>query len=589
MVKKNDAPKSARNASARRQKKIKKISKPAIITLCVIGVILIALIAFLLTSAFMSDKSVVNNGVLINSYDISGYTKEQVIEHLSTIENPYESAAVTVKLENSDISMKINAKDIDLTIDKEKTADAALSYAKKNPFSALYAKTFKKSIDFVYSYDHLKLDDILNSFARKAGGTLVQHEINILEDKIVIHAGKEGLGVDVAKLRTQVLDSLKPAANETITATKVNTTPAPVDVEELFEITKREPMDAKYVLKDNDVVVEDDIVGRHFDVSDAKSLLKDFAPGSADVSIPFILQEPNVKADSLSTSLFKDVLGSYSTKYMTSNVPRSNNVELAAKYVNGKILLPGEEFSYNGVVGKRTVERGFRAASVYENNKMVDGLGGGICQTSSTIYAAVLYADLEVTERHEHSLEVSYAPLGMDATVAYGSLDFRFKNNTDAPIKIITSWGGGSVSAKIVGTKQNPDRTVKITTQTVSTKPFGVTEVKDETLPEGKTVVDAPGFKGHVVNTYKIIYENGKEIENKLLHKSTYTMVNKVVRVGTGKAAPSVNPIDPDEPTTSPAPDNTQEPILSPTPTPIPTPSSSPSVIPTPPVFPDGL
>lgn len=582
MVKKNDAPRAARSASARRQKKIKKMNKPTIITLCTVGVILIGLIAFLLTSVLMSDKSVVNNGVLINSYDISGYTHEQVIEHLSTLENPYESSSVTLKLEGSDISTKINARDIDLTIDKQKTADAALSYAKNNPFAALYAKAFKKSIDFVYSYDHLKLDDMLNDFAKKAGGTLVQHEINILEDKIVIHAGKEGLGVDVAKLRTQVLGSIKPSAKETITATKVNTTPAAVDVEELFEITKREPMDAKYVLKDNDVIVEADVVGRHFDVSEAKKLLKDFAPGSADVSIPFILQEPTVKADELSTSLFKDVLGSYSTKYMTSNVPRSNNVELAAKYVNGKILLPGDEFSYNGVVGKRTVERGFRAASVYENNKMVDGLGGGICQTSSTIYAAVLYADLEVTERHEHSLEVSYAPLGMDATVAYGSLDFKFKNNTNAPIKIITSWGGGTVSAKIVGTKENPNKTVKITTQTVSTKPFGVTEIKDETLPEGETVIDAPGFKGHVVNTYKIIYEDGKEIENKFLHKSTYTMVNKVVRVGTGKAAETLNPLEPDTPTQSPLPDSG-------TPTPTPSATPAPSTIPTPPVFPDGL
>ena len=144
---------------------------------------------------------------------------------------------------------------------------------------------------------------------------------------------------------------------------------------------------------------------------------------------------------------------------MTSNKPRAANVELAAKLINRTILLPGDEFSYNGSVGPRTAARGFKAASVYENNKMVDGLGGGICQTSSTLYAAVLYADLQVTERHEHSLEITYAPLGMDATVAYGSLDFRFKNNTSMPIKITTSWGWRRCLRQHCGHegKQKPD------------------------------------------------------------------------------------------------------------------------------------
>ena len=550
---------SQRSAAARRKKKTKKMSKNTLISLCVVGAVLIGILVFLLTGALTSDKTVVADGVLIDGRDMSGLTRDEVIEQLSAIDNPYKSTSITIKLDGASNKAIINSKDIMLSVDVAKTADRALLYGKYNAFAAIGAKLVKKDIGYAPSYDHLKLDAVLNNFAKEAGGTLTQHEINILEKEIMIHAGHEGLGVDVAKLRKRVLDSLLPGSNETIVVGKVNTTPAAIDVQELYDVTKRDVQDAKYVLRDNDIVIEAEVDGRYFDIDGAKRLLKDFKPGSADVSIPFIVQEAQVKADALSMALFNDVLGSFSTKYMTSNVPRSANVELAAKYINGKILLPGDEFSYNTTVGKRTAERGFRPASVYENNKMVDGLGGGICQTSSTLYAAVLYADLEVVERHEHSLEVSYAPLGMDATVAYGSLDFRFKNNTSSPLKIVSSWGGGTVSVKILGTQENKNKTVKITTQTVSTKPYGTTEIKDATLPVGKTVVDAPGFKGHVVNTYKIIYENGKEVENKFLHKSTYTMVNKVVRIGTGEAektdgpAPSSSPL-PDGQTPSPSP-----------------------------------
>lgn len=569
---------SRRGAAARRKKKAKKFSHTAIISISVICAVILGALAFSLAGFFGEASDVACDGLRIGSHDVSAMTKDEIVSYLSGIENPYASTSITIKMDNSNNEVKINAQDISLTVDSEKTADAAISYGKKNAFSQLFAKLAKKDIGYVYSYDHLKLESILNSFAKEVGGTLLQHEINILEEEIVIHAGKEGTGVDTVALRKKVLAALKPSSQETITVSKVNTSPADIDVKELYEMTKRETKDAHYIIENNEIIIEDEINGRYFDIDSAKSALKGFGPGSNDVSIPFVIQEASVKAQTLNQTLLSDELASYSTKYMTSNVPRSNNVELAAKYINGKILLPGDEFSYNGTVGKRTVERGFKAASVYENNKMVDGLGGGICQTSSTLYAAVLYADLEVVERHEHSLEVSYAPLGMDATVAYGSLDFRFKNNTNAPLKIVATAGRGVVTVKLLGTKENKNKTVKINTTTVSTTPYGVTEIKDDTLPVGETVIDAPGFKGHVVNTYKVIYENGVEIENKLLHKSTYTMVNKVVRVGTNENAETGAVVEPgeDAPAATDAP--TQQ---------SPAPSSSP--IPSIPQFPDGL
>lgn len=557
------------NTQRRKAAKTAKAGKGGLIALCVVAAVIIIAAVLGIASAFSLADGVCAEGIMIAGYDCSGKTKDEIVEYLSTLDNPYEGSSVTVTAKDSDVTAVIGAADIDLKVDAEKTAEAAVSYVGRNIFKAMTVKISKKDIGYTPSYDHIKLDSMVNDFARAVGGTLVQHEVNVLETEITVHAGTKGLGIDTADLKEKVVQALKPASNETVSVSKVNTNPADINIEELYELTKREPQDARYAISDGNIVVEKEVNGREFDIEAARKLLKSFAPGSPDVSIPFIIEEAKVKSDLLSMALFGDVLGSYSTKYMISNAPRANNVELAAKYINGKILLPGDEFSYNGTVGKRSAERGFKAASVYENNKMVDGLGGGICQTSSTLYAAVLYADLEVTERHEHSLEVSYAPLGMDATVAYGSLDFRFKNNTDMPIKISTTWGGGTVGVKILGTKADKNRTVKITTQTVSTTPYGVTEINDKTLPVGKTVVDSPGFKGAVVNTYKIIYENGVEVENKFLHKSTYTMVNKVVRVGSAETAAKEEPADVPAATTVPG-------VEKPDSTPTPSPSSSP-------------
>lgn len=575
---------SARGSAARRKKKASKKNPALLITICVIAAILVGTLIFGMVSAFAVDKNVVSDGVMIAGQDMGGKTRDEVIAYLSGLENPFASSSVTVKMNDSGQTLTVTQESADLKIDVEKTADAAVSYSKGNLFTALAAKFSKKDINYIPAYDHSKLDAALNSFAKEVGGTLVQHEVEIKETEIVVTPGKEGLGVDVPAVKEQVLGALKPAAQETVTVSKVNTNPADIDVEELYETTKRDPQDAKYTLENGDVVVADEVNGREIDVESAKSLLKGFKPGSQPVTIPFIMHEATVKAGDLSTALFADSLGSFSTKYMTSNKPRAANVELAAKLINGTILLPGDEFSYNGSVGPRTAARGFKAASVYENNKMVDGLGGGICQTSSTLYAAVLYADLQVTERHEHSLEITYAPLGMDATVAYGSLDFRFKNNTSMPIKITTSWGGGVVSVNIVGTKENKNRTIKINTDVISSTPYGTTEVEDKTLPAGKRVEDAPGFKGHVVNTYKVIYENGVQVENKFLHKSTYTMVNRVVRVGTAAADPTPTPKPTEEPEATPTVNTpTNAPTQTPKPTPTPTSSAANNPSPTPP------
>lgn len=165
---------------------------------------------------------------------------------------------------------------------------------------------------------------------------------------------------------------------------------------------------------------------------------------------------------------FSDVLASKTTYYNSSVTGRSTNIRLATEAINGTVLQPGETFSLNGIVGRRTAAKGYQNAIIFQNGKQVEGLGGGVCQVSSTVYGAVLYADLKVTERSCHQFQVSYTPVSQDAAVYYGSQDFKFVNNTDNPIKIVASAGSGSLSVTIYGTKTSDKKVTLSSKSSVS-------------------------------------------------------------------------------------------------------------------------
>ena len=237
-----------------------------------------------------------------------------------------------------------------------------------------------------------------------------------------------------------------------------------------------------------------------------------------------------VTKEVLDRALFRDVLASASTSLNTGNTDRTNNVTLAAQYINGTILNPGEEFSYNDVVGPRTTERGFKAAGAYSNGKLIDEVGGGVCQPSSTLYMAVLRADLEVTERSNHSLTVAYTPLGEDATVSYGSLDFKFKNDTDYPIKLVTVREGSQMKVTIRGTKAD-DKTVRLETQILETLTPETIKKTDASLAPGETEVEQTAATGYKTITYKYVTVNG-ETTKEVANRSSYRKRDKIILVG---------------------------------------------------------
>lgn len=190
-------------------------------------------------------------------------------------------------------------------------------------------------------------------------------------------------------------------------------------------------------------------------------------------------------------------------------------------------------FAYNQVVGQRTEAAGFKKAGAYSNGETVQELGGGVCQDSSTLYCAALYANLEIVERHNHSYVSSYVPIGMDATVSWGGPDFQFRNNTDYPIKVVASYANSKVTFQIVGTKTD-DYSVKITTETISTTAPTVQEVPDDTLEAGTTQVADKGHTGYKVQSYRHVYDaSGNVVYEGKESLSSYKMTPKVIHVGT--------------------------------------------------------
>ncbi len=221
------------------------------------------------------------------------------------------------------------------------------------------------------------------------------------------------------------------------------------DFDKLHEDICAEVLDAKYDPETQKAT--ESRVGIEFDVDEAKKFWSKAENGET-VNIPLTVTQPKYTTEQLDKMLFADKLGSQTTGYASSTANRATNVELSAKKINGYILNPGETFSYNTVVGKRTAEAGFKSASAYSGGQVVQSIGGGICQTSSTLYCAVLYANLEIVARSEHGFAVSYVPWGMDATVSWGGPEFKFKNNREFPVKIVTKCENRQLTIEIWGT-----------------------------------------------------------------------------------------------------------------------------------------
>jgi vancomycin resistance protein YoaR len=254
----------------------------------------------------------------------------------------------------------------------------------------------------------------------------------------------------------------------------------------------------------------------------------------SNLEVPFLVGLKRVPDADLAS--ITEIESEFTTKFPTSKKTRCSNIRLASSKLDGIVLLPGEQVSFNGTVGRRTQEAGFQIAGVYKNGKHDVDVGGGICQVSSTFYNAALLANLKIVERHNHSMPVPYVPLGRDATVDYGSLDLEIENNTDHAIAIDSEYHPGKLTFRILGRK-NRELDVKIESDSRSRWSVGTQTIVDPTLAPGKTKVIDKGASGEQINTYRLVYSNGKLVRKEPLGRSHYRGGQRIIAVGAAPRA----------------------------------------------------
>ena len=307
-----------------------------------------------------------------------------------------------------------------------------------------------------------------------------------------------------------------------------------------------QPENARYD-KESGTVAE----GRAGILADAEALAAALGAAEPGRTLRFQVQvrEPELTGEALQAVLFRDVLGACTTT-VTGSAERVGNVRLSAAAVDGTVLNPGEVFDYNAVVGERTAEKGYGAAPAYVNGETVSEIGGGICQTSSTVYLAAVRADLAITERVNHRYVSGYIPLGMDATVSWGGPELRFRNDTAYPVRLQAVLEGNELTVTIAGTKLDNAR-VEVTYEILSTAPYATEYRETDALPVGQHQVQRAGVTGYTVQTYRNVYDSeGNLLRSAPEAKSVYQSRDAVVLVGTRRPEPAGEPAESE---TSPA------------------------------------
>lgn len=311
-------------------------------------------------------------------------------------------------------------------------------------------------------------------------------------------------------------------------------------LKEKTESYEHKKKNAKIKRKDGKFVITDEVNGLAINYEDSLANLSDKVKTDWTDREPFQFEmtievdKPKYTAEIMSQ--ITDKLGTYATDYGSSASGRKKNVARGAKYINGSVVYPGKSFSVYSEVAPFTSDRGYALAGAYENGKTVQSMGGGICQVSTTLYNAVIRAELQVDERSPHSMTVSYVPRSADAAIAGTYKDLKFTNNTDTPIYIEGTTDGSTIRFTIWGKETRPDnREIEIVSETTSTSSPKVKEVKDKTLEEGKKKILEQGRTGYTAKLWKIVKVDGKQTEKVLLNTSSYARTTTKIAIGTKK------------------------------------------------------
>ena len=562
--------------------------------LLVVGVIAAVLLGgYLGLCVWVGSSAYIMQGVSVTGVPVGGLTREQALETLETNLGQI-SHQVTLPLEYGPWEGEITAAAIH--VDEQATVDQAWQTGREN-FLLQGASYLAHRLG---AEDNLaltlawtdsgkaELEAKMDEADLQVGGALTNASYAIEGDKLMLTKGVTGVTIDRAVAEPMVMEAMTAAVSAALQGNSPTvdpvvlpaheTTPQDPDFDAMYEELYAEAKSAE--IDPETLEVSEHVVGIDFDVAEAKAMF-DAASEGETVEIPLTVTEPEETKEGLEAKLFRDLLGE-GTSRVGGSANRKSNVKLSAEACNGVILMPGEIFSYNNTTGSRTADKGYLGAPVYSGGASVESVGGGICQTSSTIYYAVLHTTLEIVERHAHMYAVEYVPDGMDATVWYGASDFRFQNNTNYPVKIVTESydknGSRYLTVKIYGTNEDGRYAVPERVQYDWIAP--TTQYKaDPSVPQGTTRVDSVqnAYRGRKAYTYRYIYEaDGTLIERQDLGESSYKMRPTTILYNPADGDPSAPASSTQEPET-PATTTPETPTTSPTAPETPTTPETPS------------
>lgn len=425
---------------------------------CIVAALVLVFGGF---AAYVNNYQEVYPNVYVGELNLGGKTADETKMVLDAYYTTEKLAGKEIAFQCVDARSTILMENMSIRYENDKTTGDVFGYGRSGNlpvkmWSYLTAMLYRKQIDPAISYDTQALAGSINDIAAPYEVEPVGYTFAITEGKLAIFKPTDGVKVDREQITQEVENQIKNYAFGAVVMIPEVTKPPKLDMDAFYAQITADAIDAYYTKVDGHVQVVPEKLKCNIDRQSVEGAVKVIKDGQDSFEMAAETIPPPVTGAMLTQQLYCEKLGSYSTNYGGSSAPRANNVRLAVSRLNGIELMPGEELSYDQTILPRRASNGYKAAPVYVGNKTESGIGGGICQPSSTLYAAALYANLGIVERHNHSMAVSYLPKGMDATIAEGALDLKIKNTTNYPVKINASSDGGVITISILG--YNPEK-----------------------------------------------------------------------------------------------------------------------------------
>ena len=504
-----------------------------IVSVIIILLIILMLILSTIFAIINSRTNKIVKGIYIENVDVSNITEEEAKNILTELSDKTKQNEILFKYKEIETPITYEALEVNFDIDsaiKEAYSLGRSGNIFQNNFEILKTWINGKKIKLNFNIDEDVIKQVCENINNTSVDAVVEPSYYVENEKLIITSGKKGIKVKEDELLQTIRDTIKINGDSSVIIdVKVDEVePSAIDLEKIRSEIYKEVKDAYYTT--NPFTIYPEVNGVDFDIENAKTIISE---PKEQYEIPLIITKANKTVQEIGTEAFPDLLATFSTNYNAGDTNRTTNLKLSAGKINGTVLLPGDEFSYNKVVGERTIEAGYKMAATFSGGKVVDGLGGGICQISSTLYDAVVMANLDVTVRRNHQFVTSYLPGGKDATVVWGSQDFKFVNSRKYPVRITATVSGGVATVQVWGVKEEVEYDITIETKKTATIPYTTQYVKDSTLPKGTQKVVQNGNNGSKYEAYKVMRLNGEVVSRTLLSKDTYNAKNKIVKIGT--------------------------------------------------------